>query len=336
MASYGGHALPGIIFLIFGCWITIRESLSSLSTRHSHRHFLRKDGVIILCAVALGSFVELFWPWNGNHPPFGRLRDPVNPELFFKPMNWQHFTMYLFFGIYGCTRIIEYRAPFLTGIDRLSAALAFFIEGFLFQNHVHGRSEIDKLIHILIVVICYASASFFLVSFFINCQRKRYLIDMVIGILVFAQGTWFIHVAEIIYGKNAWPGILDTEEHEDHGKDAHGDMIEEGHDEEGHMGMDSSEHMNMMFAVIFFSWHLVCSIIINSLVAFAIYKILKKKEMIDVDFVILNSADLENNNEYGKGSASNGIHYESVNLSDKSPLLNGEDDDEETDLFARA
>ena len=69
-------------------------------------------------------------------------------------------------------------------------------------------------------------------------------------------------------------------------------MIEEGHDEEGHMGMDSSEHMNMMFAVIFFSWHLVCSIIINSLVAFAIYKILKKKEMIAVNFVILNSADL--------------------------------------------
>jgi len=110
MASYGGHALPGIIFLIFGFWINIRESLSSLSTRHSHRHFLRKDGIIILCAVALGSFVELFWPWNGNHPPFGRLRDPVNPELFFKPMNWQHFTMYLFFGIYGCTRLLENRS----------------------------------------------------------------------------------------------------------------------------------------------------------------------------------------------------------------------------------
>jgi hypothetical protein len=66
--------------------------------------------------VALGSFVELFWPWNGNHPPFGRLRDPLDPALFFKPMNWQHFTMYLFFGIYGCTRLIEYAAPFLTGV----------------------------------------------------------------------------------------------------------------------------------------------------------------------------------------------------------------------------
>jgi len=113
-------------------------------------------------------------------------------------------------------------------------------------------------------------------------------------------------------------------------------MMEDGHDEEGHMGMDSSEHMNMMFAVIFFAWHLVWSIVINSLVAFAIYKILKKKEMIDADFVSLNSSELENNNSFGKGNASNGIHYESLSLSDKSPLLNGEDDDEETELFSRA
>ena len=92
------------------------QSLSSFSTRHSRRNFLRKDGIVILIAVALGSFVELFWPWNGNHPPFGRLRDPLNPELFYKPMNWQHFTMYFFFGIYGCARIIEHGAPFLTGV----------------------------------------------------------------------------------------------------------------------------------------------------------------------------------------------------------------------------
>ena len=99
-------------------------------------------------------------------------------------------------------------------------------------------------------------------------------------------------MAEIIYGKNAWPGVLDTEEHEDHGKEAHGDMMEEGHDEEGHMGMNSSEHMNMMFAVIFFAWHVVWSIVINSAITFAIYKILKRKEMIDPDFVSSNSSDL--------------------------------------------
>ena len=79
--------------------------------------------------------------------------------------------------------------------------------------------------------------------------------------------------------------MLDTEEHEDHGKEAHGDMMEDGHHEEGHMGMDSSEHMNMMFAVIFFAWHIVFAIIVNSLIAFGIYKLLKKKEILDLDFI---------------------------------------------------
>ena len=61
--------------------------------------------------------------------------------------------------------------------------------------------------------------------------------------------------------------------------------MEDGHHEEGHMGMDSSEHMNMMFAVIFFAWHIVFAIIVNSLIAFGIYKLLKKKEILDLDFI---------------------------------------------------
>merc|ERR1712150_106074 len=97
---------------------------------------------------------------------------------------------------------------------------------------------------------------------------------------------------------------------------------------------DSSEHMNMMFAVIFFAWHIVLSIIINSLVAFVIFKFLKKKEIIDWEFVNqnINSEDLRNNNASERRKHNS--EYESLNLSDKSPLLN--DEDEETDIFARA
>lgn len=48
--------------------------------------------------------VELFWPVPPNEPPFGRLIKPGTDE-WYKPMNWQHSTMYTFFLIYGAARL---------------------------------------------------------------------------------------------------------------------------------------------------------------------------------------------------------------------------------------
>ena len=48
--------------------------------------------------------VELFWPVPPNEPPFGRLIKPGTDE-WYKPMNWQHSTMYTFFLIYGSSRL---------------------------------------------------------------------------------------------------------------------------------------------------------------------------------------------------------------------------------------
>jgi len=192
MGSFGGHVVPGLFFALFGVIFCACITVIDISKTWQRKAILPSSaGVMTAILSFIGIIIELYWPGNAQ----GLLRDPVTNE-FWSGNNWQHFTMYLNFFILGFMIVFVSRGPaFITGIDRLSAALAFFIEGFLFQNHVHGRSEIDKLIHILIVVICYASASFFLFSFFINCRRKRYLIDMTIGILVFAQGTWFIHVS---------------------------------------------------------------------------------------------------------------------------------------------
>ena len=44
------------------------------------------------------------------------LHDPTDPDKFYKPMNWQHFTMYLFFGLYGFFRLaLSFTPDLLTG-----------------------------------------------------------------------------------------------------------------------------------------------------------------------------------------------------------------------------
>ena len=58
---------------------------------------------------------------------------------------------------------------YFSGADRLAGALAFFVEGYLFANHVHGRSVLDTQIHLLIVLICYASSFGKLIK--IKCKK---------------------------------------------------------------------------------------------------------------------------------------------------------------------
>lgn len=47
-----------------------------------------------------------------------------------KLMNWQHSTMYFFFGIWGIVKVLSMSPlPVPLGLDRLALSLAFFIEG---------------------------------------------------------------------------------------------------------------------------------------------------------------------------------------------------------------
>ncbi len=47
-----------------------------------------------------------------------------------KLMNWQHSTMYLFFGIYGIVLVVSTASKLLpVGADRLALSLALFVEG---------------------------------------------------------------------------------------------------------------------------------------------------------------------------------------------------------------
>lgn len=47
-----------------------------------------------------------------------------------KLMNWQHSTMYLFFGIYGVAVLVTTVSRLVpAGVDRLTLSVALFVEG---------------------------------------------------------------------------------------------------------------------------------------------------------------------------------------------------------------
>ncbi|XP_055957641.1 transmembrane protein 45B-like [Patella vulgata] len=162
MGSFGGHALPGSFFFALGLWQTVQ------SFRRYHR-----------CRNSKGRFKSSTWYPAGSCCK--QLKDfPVEPcvkvlmclvgfigtimhaknfnEILHDPMNEQHMTMYLFFGLNGVLEILtHFNLTFSVYINHISLASAYFVEFILFKFHLHGRTGVDNLLHILLLYVICAS-----------------------------------------------------------------------------------------------------------------------------------------------------------------------------------
>ncbi|XP_027761589.1 transmembrane protein 45B-like, partial [Empidonax traillii] len=132
MANFKGHALPGSFFLLFGLWWSVKYPLQYLSQRANKKSprsssFQRVDAVeggMKIVFALIGMLAEQFVP-DGPHLYLysGAGRDWV------KLMNWQHTTMYLFYGISGVVDVLTFVSPAVPrGLDRLMLSVAVFVE----------------------------------------------------------------------------------------------------------------------------------------------------------------------------------------------------------------
>ncbi|KAG9349340.1 hypothetical protein JZ751_027783 [Albula glossodonta] len=164
MGSFKGHALPGSFFLIVGLWwagkfsfwyaTRRKKSAGHLTSRAAQRRLEVIEGATILSFSVIGMLAEQFvadgprlhlYDYSGHH--WGRL------------MNWQHATMYLFFGLAGGISLTVHAtgsAPL--ALDRLLLSVAFFTEGFLFLYHLHGRAMLDVHVHQLLLYSIFGGA----------------------------------------------------------------------------------------------------------------------------------------------------------------------------------
>lgn len=234
MANFGGHAIPGSFFFLFGVWLTVKHTLhhhwrvNQPKRRQATPPFLKKmqyfEGGFQMFAAFVGIMVEQFVP-DGPHAHL------VTDGSWVKLMNWQHSTMYLFFGITGvagvaCTTFRQ--VP--TGVDRLALAIALFVEGFLFYYHVHMRPHLDAHIHTLLLVAVFGGAACSMLEVF---MRHNIILELLGAGLLILQGTWFYQIGIVLYPLRGPEWEL-----EDHG--------------------------NVMFVTMCFCWHLAVAMLLVS------------------------------------------------------------------------
>ncbi|KAG9348917.1 hypothetical protein JZ751_029234 [Albula glossodonta] len=234
MGNFKGHALPGSFFLIAGLWWAGKFCLCYATRRNRHAGLLASramqrrleivEGSVMLSFSMIGMMAEQF---VADGPQL-RLYDYAE-QHWDRLMNWQHATMYLFFGLAGATSLAVHTtgaAPL--ALDRLLLAIAFFTEGFLFFYHLHGRDMLDVHVHqLLLYAIFGGSLTTFLewdlkdhnnMMFITMCYCWHFAFALLTVAVVYCTVCWVVHSRS----KRARPmemGLLKASEREQESED---------------------------------------------------------------------------------------------------------------------
>lgn len=206
MGSFPGHAIPGSFFAVFALWWTIqiarRYCRSSLADGPAYRSSvtfpvgcccprlkecqLQLEGVMKILFTVFGMYIELSSGHVGTN-------------------NRQHGTMYFFFLLSGIADILGHyrilRPP--PGMKYATLILAFVAEGILFKFHLHGRSELDVVLHVLLVYLIGATVLSLTLEMRFPCTP---LAALTRAYCTFLHGTWFWQIGFILY--NPMPGAV--------------------------------------------------------------------------------------------------------------------------------
>ncbi|XP_028301176.1 transmembrane protein 45A [Gouania willdenowi] len=275
MGSFKGHALPGSFFLVAGIWWAGKYSLwyatrrnkhigsTRLTSRASQRRMEIFESSVMIFFSVVGMLAEQFLA-DGPKLQLYDFTEKHWEDL----MNWQHATMYLFFGLAGTVSLITHTTDATPlALDRLMLALAFFNEGFLFFYHLHDRSMLDVHVHQLLLYAVFGEA---LVAFMEVFHRGNILLELLRCTLTILQGSWFWEIGFVLYPPRGpeW---------------------------------DLKDHSNVMFITMCYSWHLAFAMLIVSVLYWrvncAVRSRLKRTPPMEMGLLKTGERDAESEDE---------------------------------------
>ncbi|KAK7107907.1 transmembrane protein 45B-like [Littorina saxatilis] len=234
MGTFEGHVLPGLFFITFAFWYVIQSFRRFFNSRLRNARFTSTVAFPCDCLCSrlkdlpVEAFVKILFAGIGFS---AEVITGYREQHFVILGNVQHATMFFFFGISGIIDILVfYRAPLPPDIDYVSALMAFMVEGLLFKFHLHGRTELDVLLHTFLIYTIVANT----VAMALEMKYRHSLLGPLSrSYFLLLQGTWFWHVGFILHNPipNATP------------------WKEDDHDE-------------LLMACLFFVWHCAVNFIL--------------------------------------------------------------------------
>lgn len=201
MGNFGGHALPGSFFIVFALWWAVQMFHRYYTAKKRNAKFT--STAIFKCSCLCGKFKDL--PVEAylkiifvSVGFFLEIYTGFSKEWRFVNLgNGQHATMFFFFGFTGVIDILTYyKCPLPPDMDYISIAMAVTCELVLFKFHLHGRTDLDVLLHTLLIYVIGASVVAVLLEMkyrnSLPCALSRSYITLL-------HGSWFWQVGWILY-----------------------------------------------------------------------------------------------------------------------------------------
>lgn len=156
------------------------------------------EAIVKIFFVTVGFSLEIYTGFSGGR--------------FVNIGNGQHATMFFYFGFTGIVDLLVYfKAPLPPDMDYISMLMALMCEGLLFKFHLHGRTDLDVLLHTLLLYVIAAG----IVSLIVEMKyRHNVLSPLSRAYFLVLQGTWFWQVGWILYPPFESSARWDMEDHE--------------------------------------------------------------------------------------------------------------------------
>ena len=215
--SWGGHVLPGALFLVLGMWWLLASAASYHQRRRlpfrpqpwypfapaaatPYKRLVMLEPLLLTALPLFGCFVELYF-----HPGDLWYRAAVTPDgarfVDDNLNNWQHAAMYSAFAFSGACAL-ALAQPLARVVGFLTLAQAFAVELLLFWFHLRMQTGLVAEVHVCLclavagcVVAVLAEAAL--------CDTGAVAPSLARAFFTLLQGTWFCQAAHILYGEQA-------------------------------------------------------------------------------------------------------------------------------------
>jgi len=236
-----GHIIPGTFFIGLSLWWIYSILYRYYKCRITHQEGNYRNSAtfptvalsrvpveaifkVVASSIGIAGEVGTGFDGNGHWIQWG---------------NAQHISMFFFFGLSGVMDALYFYGFHLPpNLDYATATIAFLIEGFLFGNHLHGRTPLDVMIHtyLFYIIICGAVC-----VGLEGVYRTSVILALARAYTVLIQGTWFYQVGFMLYPP---PGVEKW---------------------------DEKSHTQMMIATVAFTWHCASAIFVISMFVIGVW-----------------------------------------------------------------
>jgi len=261
-------------------WIYQYATRKTNNQSKQRSSFEKYSGLCLGCIVTLSTFLGIVLEQVvDDGPNFSLTRDGHFDQInnWSHSVMYSFFMMYGVIQVSHSTN----PSPLKNVLRNSLLSLSLFVEGFLFYYHLHAREVLEVRIHVLLIFAVWCGSLLSFLNIFADGRGKSsnlsqsdseyiplttssndvttdddtnrqvmtsssddvtIVLQMGIGTSVVLQGTWFIQVANILYGSDPW---------------------------------SPDDVTNVMFAAVCFSIHLLAVILYQFGCAFVVNKIVK-------------------------------------------------------------